>query len=64
MEFFESHGNLFKIKIKLKNKKEVPTNELHVQGYVSIGCEPCTRPVFPNQHEREGRWWWEDSAGT
>lgn len=38
-------------------------NELHSQGYVSIGCEPCTRPVLPNQHEREGRWWWEDSAG-
>ena len=37
----------------------VPTNTLHEQGYVSIGCEPCTRPVLPNQHEREGRWWWE-----
>ena len=37
----------------------VPTNELHACGYVSIGCEPCTRPVLPNQHEREGRWWWE-----
>ncbi|WOL10414.1 5'-adenylylsulfate reductase 3, chloroplastic [Canna indica] len=31
------------------------------QGYVSIGCEPCTRPVLPGQHEREGRWWWEDA---
>lgn len=40
----------------------VPTNELHAQGYISIGCEPCTRPVLPNQHEREGRWWWEDST--
>jgi adenylyl-sulfate reductase (glutathione) len=28
---------------------------------VSIGCEPCTRPVLPGQHEREGRWWWEDA---
>lgn len=37
----------------------VPTNEMHMHGYVSIGCEPCTRPVLPNQHEREGRWWWE-----
>lgn len=37
----------------------VPTNDLHACGYVSIGCEPCTRPVLPNQHEREGRWWWE-----
>lgn len=40
----------------------VPVNELHSCGYISIGCEPCTRPVLPNQHEREGRWWWEDSA--
>lgn len=42
---------------------DVPTNELHACGFVSIGCEPCTRAVLPNQHEREGRWWWEDSAG-
>ena len=40
----------------------VPTNKLHACGYISIGCEPCTRPVLPNQHEREGRWWWEDST--
>ncbi|KAL5972588.1 aspartic proteinase precursor [Asimina triloba] len=40
---------------------DVPVNSLHSQGYVSIGCEPCTRPVLPGQHEREGRWWWEDS---
>lgn len=39
----------------------VPINSLHAQGYVSIGCEPCTRPVLPGQHEREGRWWWEDA---
>ena len=41
---------------------DVPFNELHRKGFVSIGCEPCTRPVLPNQHEREGRWWWEDAA--
>ncbi|KAJ1428729.1 Thioredoxin-like superfamily [Sesbania bispinosa] len=40
---------------------DVPVNSLHSQGYVSIGCEPCTRPVLPGQHEREGRWWWEDA---
>ncbi|KAH6795917.1 hypothetical protein C2S51_036903 [Perilla frutescens var. frutescens] len=39
----------------------VPVNSLHAQGYISIGCEPCTRPVLPGQHEREGRWWWEDA---
>lgn len=41
---------------------EVPYNELHDRGYISIGCEPCTRPVGPGQHEREGRWWWEDAT--
>ena len=41
---------------------EVPYNPLHDQGFISIGCEPCTRPVGPNQHEREGRWWWEEAT--
>mgnify|MGYP003388661653 CR=1 FL=1 len=41
---------------------DVPYNELHDRGYISIGCEPCTRPVGPNQHEREGRWWWEEAT--
>jgi adenylyl-sulfate reductase (glutathione) len=41
---------------------EVPYNALHLAGYISIGCEPCTRPVLPNQHEREGRWWWEEAT--
>ncbi|KAL9687039.1 hypothetical protein QQ045_031435 [Rhodiola kirilowii] len=40
---------------------DVPVNPLHAKGYISIGCEPCTRPVLPGQHEREGRWWWEDA---
>jgi phosphoadenosine phosphosulfate reductase len=41
---------------------EIPYNELHDKGYVSIGCEPCTRAIAPNQHEREGRWWWEEAT--
>lgn len=41
---------------------EVPYNALHLAGFISIGCEPCTRPVLPNQHEREGRWWWEEAT--
>lgn len=43
-------------------EKDVPFNELHNKGFVSIGCEPCTRPVLPNQHERSGRWWWEEET--
>jgi len=38
---------------------QVPFNELHERGFISIGCEPCTKTVLPNQHERAGRWWWE-----
>ncbi len=41
---------------------KVPFNALHERGFISIGCEPCTRPVLPGQHEREGRWWWEDGS--
>jgi len=40
----------------------IPYNQLHDRGYMSIGCEPCTRPVGPNMHERAGRWWWEEET--
>jgi phosphoadenosine phosphosulfate reductase len=35
---------------------EVPYNPLHDQGYPSIGCTHCTRPVKPGEDERAGRW--------
>ncbi len=41
---------------------DVPYNSLHDRGYISIGCEPCTKAVNPGQHEREGRWWWEEQT--
>jgi phosphoadenosine phosphosulfate reductase len=41
---------------------DVPYNELHDEGYISIGCEPCTRAIRPGEHERAARWWWEDST--
>lgn len=37
----------------------IPYNPLHDQGYPSIGCEPCTRAIRPNEDIRAGRWWWE-----
>ncbi len=40
----------------------IPYNPLHERGFVSIGCEPCTRAVLPGEHERAGRWWWEEST--
>jgi phosphoadenosine phosphosulfate reductase len=41
---------------------DVPYNALHNRGFVSIGCEPCTRATTPGQHERAGRWWWEEAT--
>jgi phosphoadenosine phosphosulfate reductase len=37
----------------------VPYNALYEQGYRSIGCAPCTRPVVAGEDVRAGRWWWE-----
>lgn len=44
-------------------ENHVPHNELHYKGYVSIGCEPCTRAVKPGEDFRAGRWWWEAQSG-
>lgn len=35
---------------------DVPTSPLHAQGYLSIGCAPCTSPVKPGEDPRAGRW--------
>lgn len=40
-------------------ENNVPFNVLHDKGFVSIGCEPCTRAVNPGEDFRSGRWWWE-----
>jgi phosphoadenosine phosphosulfate reductase len=37
-------------------KEDVPYNPLHDQGYVSIGCWPCTRAITDGEDERAGRW--------
>jgi phosphoadenosine phosphosulfate reductase len=39
--------------------RKVPYNALHDQGFLSIGCAPCTRAVQPGEDPRAGRWWWE-----
>ena len=41
---------------------DVPYNALYDQGYKSIGCAPCTRPVPEGEDSRSGRWWWETGA--
>jgi phosphoadenosine phosphosulfate reductase len=42
-------------------KNNVPQNVLHKQGFVSIGCAPCTRAISKGEDIRAGRWWWESS---
>jgi len=42
-------------------QNNIPQNSLHKKGFVSIGCEPCTRAVKPGEDIRSGRWWWEES---
>ena len=37
-------------------ENKVPTNPLHDQGFPSIGCWPCTKPVKAGDDDRAGRW--------
>lgn len=39
----------------------IPYNILHDRGFVSIGCQPCTRAIKEGEDFRAGRWWWEQS---
>lgn len=40
----------------------VPYNPLHDEGFISIGCAPCTRAIKPGEDFRAGRWWWEEQS--
>ncbi len=40
----------------------IPYNPLHDKGFVSIGCQPCTRAIKEGEDFRAGRWWWEDNS--
>jgi phosphoadenosine phosphosulfate reductase len=46
--------------VKATQDYSVPVNALHAQGFLSIGCAPCTRAIQPGEEERAGRWWWEE----
>lgn len=37
-------------------KHNLPRHPLDSKGYMSIGCEPCTRKIDPEMQEREARW--------
>ena len=43
-------------------ENHIPYNSLHDKGFVSIGCEPCTKAVKPGDDFRSGRWWWENEG--
>jgi phosphoadenosine phosphosulfate reductase len=35
---------------------DLPTLPLYKLGFLSIGCAPCSRGLFPGEDERAGRW--------
>jgi phosphoadenosine phosphosulfate reductase len=43
-------------------EQDVPLHPLYAQGYTSLGCGPCTRPITQGEDDRAGRWWWETDA--
>jgi len=47
---------------KFIRENHVPYNVLHDRGYPSIGCGPCSRPIYKGEDIRAGRWWWEHPA--
>lgn len=73
-DFFEQDNDLQLIKFypllevseellwKYIKENNVPYNKLYDLGYKSIGCDPCTRAIGPDEDVRAGRWWWERSG--
>ncbi|GAC1538376.1 MAG: phosphoadenylyl-sulfate reductase [Acidimicrobiales bacterium] len=41
---------------------DIPVNPLLSQGYLSIGCMPCTKAVAPGEDPRSGRWSGQDKT--
>jgi phosphoadenosine phosphosulfate reductase len=41
---------------KYAKEHELPINPLYFDGFLSIGCAPCTRAVRPGEDARAGRW--------
>jgi len=38
------------------DKHDLPRHPLEAQGYLSVGCAPCTSKVAPGEDPRAGRW--------
>ncbi len=72
VEIDDAHGGIAKINpladwtwpqvFDYAKQNGVPYNRLHDQGFLSIGCAPCTRAVKPGEDPRAGRWWWEETT--
>lgn len=39
-----------------RDRHNLPRHPLEGQGYASVGCAPCTRPIAPGEDMRAGRW--------
>ena len=46
-----------KMIFQYQKEHDLPKHPLESNGYLSIGCEPCTRKVDPEMIEREARWY-------
>lgn len=65
VSFDETHG-LVKVNpvvrwsiddlVEHSERRRLPVHPLLAEGYLSIGCAPCTRPVAPGEDPRAGRW--------
>jgi phosphoadenosine phosphosulfate reductase len=55
-----ANWSLDKVKAAI-TKYNIPYNILHDRGFVSIGCQPCTRAIRDGEDFRAGRWWWEQN---
>ncbi|HQK40469.1 phosphoadenylyl-sulfate reductase [Flavobacterium alvei] len=68
---YDAHFDIIKFNPLLKwtlkdvqkyiDDNNVPQNALHKQGFISIGCAPCTRAIAEGEDIRAGRWSWESS---
>ena len=56
-----ANWSLESVKEEIK-KYNIPYNVLHDKGFVSIGCQPCTRAIKDGEDFRAGRWWWEEQS--
>lgn len=56
-----ANWSLEEVKAYIK-QHNVPYNVLQDRGFVSLGCQPCTRAIREGESFRAGRWWWEDNS--